>query len=160
MSCSCMLQHVWLGLQSLRDVLHRAFCIPYVSREGAAPKPRTLGGITIGSVTFPPASNTHASENRLADRRHRSDADARSTGSAMTRAAWCRPRISMPHRSTPRTRPTRPIASTCPLSSGVAQANELMGSPRLDPEATATQLINPNTPWHGYCVGIYQLKRA
>ena len=49
MSCSCMLQHVWLGLPSLRDVLNHAFCIPYVSREGAPTKPRTTMSITIVS---------------------------------------------------------------------------------------------------------------
>ena len=89
-----------------------------------------------------------------ADRRHRSDADARSTGSAMTRAAWCRPRISMPHRSTPRTRPTRPTTSTCPLSSGVAQENSPSGAPRLDPEASGLLPTNRHTPGHVYCVPI------
>ena len=93
-------------------------------------------------------SNTKVASPTIGERRHRSIADARSTGSAMARRAWSRPRASMPHRPAARARPTRPTTSTSTLSSGADTTKKTAAAPRLDPEASALLPTNRRTPGH------------
>ena len=109
-----------------------------------------VANMMVGSVSscYKKRSKTKVASPTIGERRHRSIADARSTGSAMARRAWSRPRASMPHRPAARARPTRPTTSTSTLSSGADTTKKTAAAPRLDPEASALLPTNRRTPGH------------